>query len=346
MSTRIPVHVLTGFLGSGKTTLLRTILADESFGDTALLINEFGEVGLDDQLLGDIDQETVLLSSGCVCCSIRGDLSEALLKLASQRQSGVIPPFTRVIIETTGLADPGPIAATIANDVKVRNQFVFGAVLTVVDTEHALNTRDYSETWADQIAAADALWFSKLDIVSETESEKVATAAQFVNPSASVLENASAVSLDNLFQQRQAQKASTFEIKNANTAIESSSPIFNTANLSDLKGGGHLEGINSFQIKLDQSIDWVTFGVWLSLILHRHGRELLRVKGLLKLNGVSDPVAIHGVQHTLFPPEHVTIKDPEGLDPYLIFITRGISENAMRSSIKKFLNELPARLDG
>lgn len=344
MSLPIPVHVITGFLGSGKTTLLKTILSDESFGDTALLINEFGEVGLDDQLLGDIDQETILLSNGCVCCSIRGELSDALLNLASQRKAGSVPPFSRVIIETTGLADPGPIAATIANDVKVKNQFLFGAVLAVVDTQHALNTRQHTDIWTDQVAAADAIWFSKKDLTSSEPIQEVVVVTRSVNPSAAILERADAISLDTLFQQR--RSASGANLQPFKELSRLGSQYSNSVVLDSVQHEkhDHLKGINSFQIYLDQSIDWVTFGVWLSLVLHRHGREILRVKGLLKLEGVRQPVAIHGVQHTLFPPEHIDVKDLSAISPHLIFITRGISEQAIRSSLEDFLVNLPRRI--
>jgi G3E family GTPase len=341
MNTLIPVYVLTGFLGSGKTTVIKKLLADESFGNTALLINEFGEAGVDNHLLGDIDQEIVLLARGCLCCSIRGDLSDALLDLASKREAGTVPHFSRVIIETTGLADPGPIAATIANDSRVRNQFLLGSVLTVVDLQNALKTLDEIEVWTDQVAAADAIWFSKRDLTVPEIADQVFKETQRVNPSAKVIEHADAISLNDLFQTRQ-----------LSTDFFSPPPVRKTQASQvplrpDYAGPAErqkLDGISSFRLDFDQSIDWVIFGVWLSLVLHRHGKKFLRVKGLLKLKGVKQPVVIHGVQHTLFPPEHVDFKNMHEISPYLIFIVRNISEQIIRSSLKMFLEDFPRRL--
>lgn len=340
MDQLIPVHVLTGFLGSGKTTLIKKMLRDESFGNTALLINEFGETGVDNHLLGQIDQNVILLARGCLCCSIRGDLSEALLNLASKRKAGTVPPFSRVIIETTGLADPGPIVATIANDAKVKNQFQIGIVLAVIDLQNALKNRDEMQIWTDQVAAADAIWFSKRDTTKSEFAKQVSMAALGVNPSAKVLERSDAISLNYLFQKR--QLSADFVSQPLVRKTQSSKLSLNTNSVEPV-GPQKLDGISSFRLDLDQSIDWVVFGVWLSLVLHRHGKKFLRVKGLLKLDGVKEPVVIHGVQHTLFPPEHLDFKSIDEVSPYLIFIVRGISEQAIRSSLKVFLEDFSLR---
>lgn len=344
MNASIPVHVITGFLGSGKTTLLKSMIQDEAFGDSALLINEFGEVGLDDKLLGDIDQETVLLSSGCICCSIRGELAEALMNLANKRQDGTLPEFKRVIIETTGLADPGPIAATLANDMKVRNQFHFGTVLTVVDMQAAINSQQHEPVWTDQIAAADVIWFSKSDRVTEDVKLLVTENVEAVNSSAIQISKSDSVKLDELFQDKMKStllgKAFSFSAQDS-----LKSPLAGVIKNHTRNQPNHLKGIESFQIVLGGSLDWVTFGVWLSLLLHRHGQRLLRVKGLIYLAGTDQPVAIHGVQHTLFPPEHLSLKDVDSKDSKLIFITRGITRQTMVDSLNEFMKKLPNRLN-
>lgn len=157
----IALNVITGFLGSGKTTLLKRLLQGESLGDTALLINEFGDVGIDHLLVEEVAPDTVLLPGGCVCCSIRGELKDALLGLLQRRERGEIPAFKRVILETTGLADPAPILATLNNDVQLRGRFHIGLVITLVDASHATLQERLHPEWLAQVAAADRLLLSK-----------------------------------------------------------------------------------------------------------------------------------------------------------------------------------------
>jgi hypothetical protein len=184
----LPVGILTGFLGSGKTTLLRRWLRASHAGDTAVLINEFGEVGLDHLLVGSIDADTVLLDNGCVCCSIRGELKEALMRLFSRRQRGELPAFRRVVIETTGLATPGPVLATLLGDAQLRHHFRPAFVSTVVDAVHAVQQQALHPEWTAQVAAADMLWLAKTDLVSEAQALALRASLQALNPLAQQLE--------------------------------------------------------------------------------------------------------------------------------------------------------------
>ena len=160
----MPLHLLSGFLGSGKTTLLRRMLDTPALGDSAVLVNEFGEIGLDHHLLRHIDGETVLLRSGCICCTVRDDLGAALKDLLSRQARGEIPPFARVVVESTGLADPVPILSTVATDPALRHHFRIGRVVTVVDAVNAaLQSRQQPE-WAKQVAVADRLVITKTDM--------------------------------------------------------------------------------------------------------------------------------------------------------------------------------------
>ncbi|MCK1788568.1 GTP-binding protein, partial [Pseudomonas sp. TNT11] len=169
----IALNVITGFLGSGKTSLLARLLQGESLGDTALLINEFGDIGIDHLLVEEVAPDTVLLPSGCVCCSIRGELKDALLGLLQRRERGEIPAFKRVILETTGLADPAPILATLNNDVQLRGRFHIGLVITLVDASHAALQERLHPEWLAQVAAADRLLLSKTDRVDDCEPLRV-----------------------------------------------------------------------------------------------------------------------------------------------------------------------------
>ena len=161
-----PVHLLTGFLGSGKTTLLKRLLADPALADTAVLINEFGEVGLDHHLVERIDDTMVLLQSGCLCCTVRGELADALRDLHSKRERGLVPPFTRVVIESTGLADPFPVLSTLKADPVLRHHFRPGKVITTVDAVNGLGQLDTYVESNRQVAIADRMVITKADLCS------------------------------------------------------------------------------------------------------------------------------------------------------------------------------------
>lgn len=194
----IALNVITGFLGSGKTTLLKRLLQDEAMGDSALLINEFGDVGIDHLLVEEVAPDTVLLPSGCVCCSIRGELKEALLSLLERRTRGEIPQFRRVILETTGLADPAPILATLSNDPQLRGRFHIGLVVTLVDASHAALQERLHPEWLAQVAAADRLLLSKTDLVDALSLSTLRHHLQQLNFSAPLLDTVDVHSGDQL----------------------------------------------------------------------------------------------------------------------------------------------------
>src|SRR6201998_2428766 len=183
----IALNVITGFLGSGKTTLLRNLLASDLGHETAVLINEFGEVGIDHLLVGEVAPDTVLLKSGCVCCSIRGELKDALVQLFSRRQKGEVPKFCRVILETTGLADPAPIFATILSDPMLRHHFRLGVIVTVVDAFNAALHERLHPEWTAQVAAADRLVLTKRDLVTDQAGEALQKHLERINPAALIL---------------------------------------------------------------------------------------------------------------------------------------------------------------
>ncbi|HTJ91795.1 MAG TPA: GTP-binding protein [Pararobbsia sp.] len=180
----LPVTLITGFLGSGKSTLLSDMLHGEAAHDTAILVNEFGEVGLDHLLIGAIDTQTVLLDNGCVCCSIRGELKDALASLFSRRARGEVPAFMRVVIETTGLATPAPIMATVLADPLVRCHYRLDATVTVVDAACAAGQHERYPEWLAQVTAADQIVISKTDLVDEAALAGVGAALAAVNPAA------------------------------------------------------------------------------------------------------------------------------------------------------------------
>ncbi|PAU74050.1 CobW family GTP-binding protein [Halomonas salipaludis] len=332
-SRLLPVNVISGFLGSGKTTLLKAVLESESYGDTAVLINEYGEVGFDNLLLGKISEDVVLLKSGCVCCTIRGELSEALLDLLYQREEGLIPPFKRVIIETTGLASPGPIASTITADSTLRYHIRPGATVTVVDAINAQQSQQDHFVWAEQVAAADKLVMSKAEMATHTQIEEVTYQVQAINPTAVLLgSDAQAQPSSELFEDGPHIKCWKPEQVQGWLG-----PKHRKYTMTENE---HLHGVQSFRLRFQGAVDWTCFGIWLSMLLNRHGRNILRVKGVLHVHGDPRPVVLHGVQHTIHPPEHIDDWPKDQNDSNLIFITRGLDGAAITSSLNEFMSAI------
>ena len=179
-----PVTLITGCLGSGKTTLLQRLLLDPALSDTAVLINEFGEIGLDHHLLERIDETMVMLQSGCVCCTIRGELSAAIKDLHSRRTRGLLPPFRRLVIESTGLADPFPILSTVRSDPVLRHHFSLGAVVTTVDAVNGARQLDAQPESVKQVAVADRLALTKTDLATAEAADHLTKRLRRINPGA------------------------------------------------------------------------------------------------------------------------------------------------------------------
>ncbi|TDU23528.1 G3E family GTPase [Chromohalobacter marismortui] len=326
----LPVHVISGFLGSGKTTLLKSVLASEAFGDSAVLINEFGDMGLDDRLLGEIAEDTVLLSSGCVCCTIRGELSDALRRLLSQRQNGEIPAFQRVVLETTGLADPGPIASTITADPVLRHHLRPGTNLTLVDAVNAIESLQRHPVWEAQVAVADKLVISKTDLVDTSRIDHIHDLLNTINPAAQRLEREALDQCsDTLFAS--GPHLERFTHSQAKTWL---GPWRKTV---DPEKSSHLSDMLSFRLAFDGELDWTCFGLWLSMLLNRHGNDIMRVKGVLHVKDDHRPVVLHGVQHTVHPPEHIETWPDDDHRSELIFITRGITAMRVADSLDTFM---------
>jgi G3E family GTPase len=316
---RLPVAVLTGFLGSGKTTLLNRLLRAPELADTAVLVNEFGEVGLDHWLLERVDAETVLLPSGCVCCTVRAELRDALLDLWERRQRGVLPPFRRVVLETTGLADPAPIAQTLTADPRLRHHYALGRIVTVVDALTGAATLARHAEALHQAAAADLLVLAKTDLAEPTG---LAQRLAAINPAAALLD--AATGLDQVLTMLQAEAG---EHPGLQTALAQ----------AHQHAHGPQGGMRSVCLRADQPLDWAAFALWFTLLLHRHGERILRSKGILHLNGVAQPVVVHGVQHVVHPPSHLD-RWPEGRKgSVLVLIGAGLETAAIERSFRAFM---------
>jgi G3E family GTPase len=321
-STR-PVTVVTGFLGSGKTTLLGRVLSEPSMSNTAVLVNEFGEVGLDHHLLRRVDERAVLLGGGCVCCTTREDLVEALLELLDLDQRGEIPRLDRVVVETTGLADPAPILHTIFADPVLQHHFSVDLVLTTVDAVNGQLHLDRNPESVKQVAAADKIVVTKTDVAEPDSVRALLSRVGAINPSAHVLEAA--------FGETGA--AGLFRPDGGGLRAVPQAFV----------GGPHDVGeTHSVSLTFDGSVDWTAFGIWLSMLLHARGEDVLRVKGLLDV-GESGPVVVNGVQHTIHPPEHLDRWPDENHRSRIVFIARGIRSEELLGSLQAFRGLLGAR---
>jgi G3E family GTPase len=304
---KTPVALLTGFLGSGKTTLLSRLLRDPALGETAVIVNELGEVPIDHHLLRRVDERTVVLGNGCVCCTLRGDLADELRDLLGRRERGEIPPFRRVVVETTGLADPAPILYTLASEPVVKNHFELERVIVTVDAVHGLREPESLH----QAAAADRLVVTKTDLADARELERRLVA---LNPTAEVLEACFGdVTVEQLF---------------------GGEPL-----LREIAPGepshGH-DGVEAHSLVFAEPLDWTAFGVWLTMLLAARGSDVLRVKGLLDVGG-RGPLLLNGVQHVVHPPVHLDAWPDDDRRSRIVFIGRSLDRRSLEASLAAFV---------
>lgn len=312
-----PVTLLTGFLGSGKTTLLRRLLADPRCGDAAVIINEFGEIGLDHHLVERLDEEVVLLGSGCMCCTVRGELADTLRGLLSRRARGAVPPFRRVLIESTGLADPFPVLSTLSADPVLRHHVRSAGVVATVDAVNGASQLDRHIESLRQAAIADVLVLTKTDLAEPAPTDRLLQQLRGINPGVPVLRSADAA-LD------------------VDLLIGSHGRGWFKASAEAAATPAHRADVESFAITVAEPIDWTSFGLWLTMLLNRHGANILRVKGILALAGEDRPIAVHGVQHLVHAPVHLAEWPDADRRSRLVFIVEGIEPDAVRRSFAIF----------
>ena len=352
----IPVTLVTGFLGSGKSTLLADILTGEAARDTAVLVNEFGAVGLDHLLMGEVDTQTILLDNGCVCCSIRGELKDALATLFSRRARGEVPAFSRVVLETTGLATPAPIIATLLADPVIRSHYVLNAILTVVDAMNAGAQRARHPEWLAQVTAADRILISKVDLALAEDVEQLRSTLASINPAAEIAQREvmqpevmqPEVMQHDLVQQdgRTDNTLAALLFKPASSQglisrIGAQSVEFgvNSRRLMH-RNDGERERIESCCIRIDEPLDWQVFTLWFTMLLNRHGDKILRVKGLLSIAGSERPAVLHAVQHLVHPVLHLDTWPDAIRATQLVFITEGLAGEQIEASYRRFCSAL------
>ncbi len=320
MASRRPIMIVTGFLGSGKTTLLRHVLSGASTRGTAVLVNEFGEVGLDHHLVRQLDEQTILLNNGCICCSVRDDLVQALSHLLDQDQRGAIARLDRLIVETTGLADPAPILFTIETDPMLRHHFRVDRVIVTVDAMNGQRHLDRHAVSLKQVAVADDIIVTKTDLAAPETVSTLVTRLGALNPTA------------------QLTTAIMGEVEPERLLVPGRhhiSAALQAAQAATSTDGQHVDETRSVALTFDQPLDWVAFSIWLSMLLHVHGEAVLRVKGLLNV-GETGPVVLNGVQHIMHAPEHLPQWPDADQRSHLIFILQGIDPQEIVQSLHAF----------
>jgi G3E family GTPase len=313
---KTPVALVTGYLGSGKTTLIRALLERPELGETAVIVNELGEIGIDHAILRRVDERTVLLASGCVCCTLRGDLAEELRDLVDRRASGELPAFTRVVVETTGVADPAPILATLVSEPLVRHQYALESVIATVDAQHGLRGEESER----QVAAADVLVVTKADLADPAGVER--TVAE-LNPVAAVV------------------RAVQGDVDPALLLGPRKGPCGDSPQALSAGRGrhehAHDDEVAAVSLALEGPVDWLGFGVWLTMLLHARGREILRVKGLLDVGG-DGPLLVDAVQHVVHPPVHLDAWPDDDRRSRLVLIGRGLDRERLERSLRSFVS--------
>ena len=307
---RVPVTVITGFLGAGKTTLLKRFLTTPEGQGTAVVVNEFGAVGIDDVLVRSSADETVLLGNGCLCCITRTDLQQALRRMVVERERGELPDFHRIVIETSGLADPSPILQTFATDRALGSVFHVEAVVTVVDAVTGGTTLEWSAEARKQIILADRLIVTKMDIADEGTGATLAAQLRALNPGAEIHEAVNGVMDPSRLTEPVSDQRNTFVAETS-----------------------HSDSIGSFVLTDSRPLAWIVFARAMDTLMQLRGADLLRVKGFLDVEGCKGPVVVQFVQHLAHPPVELERWPDANRQSRVVFITRNISERQVRDLI-------------
>jgi len=323
----VPVTIITGFLGSGKTTVLNRLLKLPLLADTAVIVNEFGAVGLDHLLIEQAIEDAVLLKNGCICCTVRGDIADTLELLWQRRESGALPPFRRIAIETTGLADPAPVAHALLAAEDASYACRLDGIVTTVDALHGAAQLDRQPEARRQVAMADRILLSKTDLASATDIASVEARIAALNARAPV----------RLVVNGDVDATDVFDLGPGDGTNDASMAQWLQALEADPHHGHahhpfrHGDDIGSVVLRCDQPIAWASLQLWLESVLSLRGGDVLRLKGLVRLAGEDRLVVLQGVHHVLHPPVFLERQADAG-GTRIVLITRGLSAAGLRAS--------------
>ena len=350
---KIPISLLTGFLGSGKTTVLNHLLRQPAMANVMVIINEFGEIGLDHELIETATEDMILLQSGCLCCTIRGDLADTLRTLFAKRERGEIPQFNRVVIETTGLADPAPILQALMTDTLVTTRFQLDGVIATVDALAGEETLDRHLEAVKQAAVSDRILLTKTDLVPAAKCQAVEGRLRALNPAAPIQRIRAGI----------VDPTQLFDIGLYNPATKSidvqrwlQEEDYGRTDREDHDGHRHDESyrhagssvnrhddhIKAMCLVVEEPIPGEALDRWLGSLLQFRGPDLLRFKGIINVAELSGPIVLHGVQHVIYPPIALKSWPSNDRRTRIVFITYDIDEKILRESLTKLTNETTA----
>jgi G3E family GTPase len=317
LAGRIPVSIVTGFLGSGKTTLINRLLKRADMNRVAVIVNELGEQSIDHDLVEVSSEQMTLLNNGCLCCVLRGDLQETLRDMFVKRRTGEIIDFERVVIETTGLADPAPVMHTLMTDTMLQAQYRLDCVVTLVDAVNGVGQLDTMSEAVKQAALADRLVITKSDLADETKIAQLESRLRELNPQAPMKRAVNG----------EIELAFLIDVGLANTRSKLEDvERWMGADEHDEHGHAHRHdtAVKSFCLRYQQPFTWPTFSQCMEVLTAMRGPDLLRVKGLVNVEGRSGPLVVQGVQHLFHPTIELREWPSDDHQTRLVFITRGI----------------------
>ncbi|WP_028793917.1 CobW family GTP-binding protein [Thalassobaculum salexigens] len=363
---RMPVSILTGFLGSGKTTLLKALLAHPGMNRVAVIINEFGEIGLDHTLIESVDEDAILLNSGCLCCTVRGDLLDTMKSLYKRRAKGEVADFDRIVIETTGLADPAPILHTMMSDGFLVTRFTLDGVVTVVDAVNAMTQFDRQFESVKQAAVADRVVLTKTDLIPEEAAQAVEQRITAINPAAPVLRVISGdidpAELFNAGLYNPMTKSSDVQRWLKEEAYrDTEGHVYHRPGEQESEDGHHHhdhghdhshdhahghhhhdvnrhdDHIRAFCLTFDEPFPWNKIAPALDMLVQTHGANLLRMKGILNVVEIDQPVVVHAVQHLFHPPAKLDAWPDDDRRSKLVIIARDMEQDQMTRIFNSYL---------